>query len=52
MYAPCAKVCLQDDRDAKTELARTVKFYNGVKVPIVGLGTAEVSGDTITNKLA
>ncbi|XP_049315094.1 1,5-anhydro-D-fructose reductase [Bactrocera dorsalis] len=42
MYAPCAKVCLLDDRDAKTKLARTVKFYNGVKVPIVGLGTADL----------
>ncbi|CAD7005676.1 unnamed protein product [Ceratitis capitata] len=42
MYAPCAKTCLLDYRDAKTKLARIVTFYNGVKVPVMGIATAEI----------
>uniref|UniRef100_A0A0A1XDD2 Estradiol 17 beta-dehydrogenase 5 n=1 Tax=Zeugodacus cucurbitae TaxID=28588 RepID=A0A0A1XDD2_ZEUCU len=48
MYAPCAKTCLLDDRDGKTALARTVKFYNGVKVPIIGLGTQDIEAHITT----
>ncbi|XP_067648191.1 1,5-anhydro-D-fructose reductase-like [Eurosta solidaginis] len=40
MYAPCAKTCVRDILP-EIPLARVVEYSNGVKVPVIGLGTAD-----------
>ncbi|XP_053956411.1 1,5-anhydro-D-fructose reductase-like [Anastrepha ludens] len=48
MYAPCTRTCLRDDRIGESQLARTVKFNNGVKVPIIGLSTSGMEAHITT----